>query len=79
MGVLGISFLIGLLILCWLSNSKLLKLATLGFVFLYPVIVGQVRFPDPNINSLVTYFEGVIKFWFVQVWQEVFQHLGGLP
>jgi len=76
--VLGVSAVIILAILgiaSWITNSRMLKLATLGFVFLYPVIIGQVSFPEPNTNSIVSYIGNVLKFWFAQVWQQIWNFI----
>ncbi len=77
-GILGVSavvILAGLLIASWLTNSKLLKLATLGFFFLYPVMIGQVKFPELNSSSIITYVGNVLKYWFVQVWGQVWNFI----
>ncbi len=75
LGVSAIVILAILIALSWLTNSRMLKLATLGFVFLYPVIIGQVAFPEPNMNSIMGYIGNVLKFWFAQVWQQIWNYI----
>ncbi|ADB58831.1 hypothetical protein [Archaeoglobus profundus] len=71
--ILGVSAVVILAILVtasWLTNSKLLKLTTLGFVFLYPVAIGQVAFPS-GPDQLGNYISGVLKYWLAQVWEQI--------
>jgi len=71
LGVSAVVILAILIIASWLTNSKLLKVVTLGFVFLYPVAIGQVKFPEPNTNSIMAYVGNVLKYWLAQVWQQI--------
>ena len=68
--VSAVVILAGLLILSWFTNSKLLKLATLGFVFLYPAITGQVTFPSEP-SQLGDYISGVLKYWWESIWNYI--------
>jgi|GEM_PF-1823364 len=75
LGVSAVVILAGLLIASWFTNSRALKLITLGFVFLYPVVIGQVKFPEPNTDSVINYVGDVLKFWFVQVWEQIWNYI----
>jgi len=57
--------LAGLFILSWFTGSRALKLATAGFFFLYPVIIGKVSFPD-NPDQIVNYIGDTVKYWLTQ-------------
>ena len=75
--ILGVSAVVILAILVtasWLTNSKLLKLTTLGFVFLYPVMIGQVTFPS-GPDQLGDYIFEVLKYWLSQVWQQIYDFI----
>jgi hypothetical protein len=74
LGVSAVVILAGLLIASWFTNSKILKLATLGFVFLYPVMIGQVTFPS-GPDQLGDYISGVLKYWLAQVWQQIWNYI----
>lgn len=75
--ILGVSAVVILAILVfasWLTNSKLLKLITVLFIFLYPAMIGQVTFPnDPD--QLGDYISGVLEYWLAQVWEQVWNFI----
>jgi len=75
LGVSAVVILAILIIASWLTNSKLLKVVTLGFVFLYPVAIGQVKFPEPNTNSIIAYVGNVLKYWLARVWEQVWNYI----
>lgn len=75
LGVSAVVILAVLVIASWITNSRMLKLATAGFFFLYPVLIGQVSFPEPNTDSIMNYVGNVLKFWFVQVWQQIWNYI----
>ena len=74
LGVSAVVILAGLLIASWFTNSKILKLATLGFVFLYPVMIGHVTFPS-GPDQLGDYISGILKYWLAQVWQQIWNYI----
>jgi len=74
LGVSAVIILAGLLIISWLTDSKAFKLVTVLFVLLYPVIIGQVEFPD-SPDSIVNYLEEVVKYWISQVWEQVWNFI----
>jgi hypothetical protein len=74
LGVSAVVILAGLLIASWFTNSKILKLATLGFVFLYPAMIGQVTFPS-GPDQLSDYISGILKYWLAQVWQQIWNYI----
>lgn len=74
LGVSAVVILAILVIASWLTNSKLLKLATVGFVFVYPVVVGQVTFPS-GPDQLGDYISGVLNYWFAQVWEQIWNYI----
>lgn len=74
LGVSAVVILAGLLIASWFTNSKLLKLVTLGFVFLYPVAIGYVDFPSGS-DQLGDYLSGVVKYWLEEVLQEIWDQI----
>jgi len=75
--ILGVSAVVILAILIfasWLTNSKLLKLITVLFIFLYPAMIGQVTFPnDPD--QLGDYISGVLEYWLAQVWEQIWTYI----
>ena len=74
LGVSAVVILAILIALSWLTNSKLLKVVTLGFVFLYPVVIGQVAFPS-GPDQLGNYISGILKYWLAQVWQQIWNFI----
>lgn len=75
--ILGVSAVVILAILIfasWLTNSKLLKLITVLFIFLYPAMIGQVTFPN-DLNQLGDYISGVLEYWLAQVWEQVWNFI----
>ena len=74
LGVSAVVILVILVIASWLTNSKLLKLMTLAFVFLYPVAIGQVTFPSEP-DQLGDYISGVLKYWLGEVWEQIWNYI----
>jgi len=57
--------LLGVTALAWFTNSKILKLATAGVFFLYPVVIGKVQLPN-SLDHLPDFIGNVINYWFTQ-------------
>ena len=66
--------LVGLAVLAWFTDSKILKLATAGVFFLYPVIVGKVHLPT-DLGQIPTFIGAVIKYWLTNALNSLIKYL----
>ncbi len=57
--------LLGLAIISWLTDSKILKLATAGIFFLYPVMLGKVKLPN-NPDQIIPFIADTIHYWLAE-------------
>ncbi len=66
--------LIGLAALAWFTDSKILKLATAGIFFLYPVILGKVELPsDPS--QITNYIADIVSYWLTEALEALVEYL----
>ena len=66
--------LIGLAVLAWFLDSRILKLATAGVFFLYPVIIGNVHLPT-DLSQIPNFLGNVIKYWFTNALNDLIKYL----
>ncbi len=75
LGVSAVALLAILIFLSWLTGSKNLKIFTALFMLGYPLLIGEVQFPQPSVEGVVGYVGDVIKYWFLQVWEQVWNYI----
>ena len=56
--------------LAWFTGNQVLKLATLGVFFFYPVMLGKVE-----IQANWDYLTNVVSFWLTEALQSLLEYL----
>ena len=57
-------------VLAWFTGNKGLKILTLGIFFLYPVVLGKVKF-DLSLD----FVSNVIKYWLTEALRSLLEYV----
>jgi|Deesub1362B_J571_1020462.scaffolds.fasta_scaffold01100_13 hypothetical protein len=57
-------------VLAWFTGNKVLKLATLGVFFFYPVLLGKVEF---QVN--IEFIKNVVSYWLTEALQSLLEYV----